>query len=91
MLPRCIPGSVAGRSWLSFARRCAFHVSSISRQRDSPPSKQFVDASVRVRSGNTDYATLLQLYALFKQATVGPNTRQMPWMLELMVGGSDTV
>ena len=43
------------------------------------------EAVARVRSANTDNATLLNLYALFKQATVGPNDTPKPSMLDFVV------
>jgi acyl-CoA-binding protein len=39
----------------------------------------------RVRAANTDNATLLNLYALFKQATVGVNDTPKPSMLDFVV------
>ena len=45
----------------------------------------FREASVAVKSLDTkpDNKTLLELYALYKRATVGPNTTTKPWAVQL--------
>ena len=48
-------------------------------------SGAFKEAVARVRAANTDNATLLNLYALFKQATVGVNDTPKPSMLDFVV------
>lgn len=47
-------------------------------------SEAFKEAVARVRAANTDNATLLNLYALFKQATVGVNDTPKPSMLDFV-------
>jgi hypothetical protein len=51
-------------------------------------SEAFKEAVARVRAANTDNATLLNLYALFKQATVGPNDTPKPSMLDFVVSAA---
>lgn len=49
-------------------------------------SDAFKEAAARVKGASSvDNGTLLKLYALFKQATVGANTTPKPGMMDFVV------